>query len=156
MKQLYIDTNGNVILGGDSQISWENVTGTGHIATQSYVTSQGYQNASQVTTITKDTVTTSYVNALNVTAKDVSADWIYAGNIKAGQIKTGIITSTDGVSTVINLDNGTFNIGKNALTWDGSALSVTGTIHSQKAYMISPYIAVLWLITSIITKCIGF
>lgn len=88
----------------------------------------GYTNTSQVTTITKNTVTTDYVNALDITAKSVSTDWVYAGNIKAGQIKTGSITSTDGVTTKINLDDGTFNIGKDALTWNGSLLTVTGKI----------------------------
>lgn len=32
-RQLYIDDNGNIVLGGGASISWDNVTGTDHIVT---------------------------------------------------------------------------------------------------------------------------
>lgn len=107
-----ITYNGDVVTLNGVSLQWNDIENANSIATQ----------------ITKDTVTTSYVNALKVTAKDVVADWVYAGNVKAGQIKTGVITSTDGNSTVINLDNGTMSFGKGALSWNGSVLSVSGNI----------------------------
>lgn len=124
-NRFIVDTNGNVTLPSNATISWSQVTGTDGIATKAYVTSQGYETASSIksTVITKD-----YIETLSVRAGSVSSNWVYAGNVKAGQIKTGIITSTDGVSTVINLDNGSFSIGKGALTWNGSTLSVSGTV----------------------------
>ena len=32
-RQLYINDNGDIVLGGDASISWENITGTNHIVT---------------------------------------------------------------------------------------------------------------------------
>lgn len=83
-----------------------------------------------VTTITKNTVTTEYVNALEITAKSVSADWVYAGNIEAGQIKSGSLVSSDGISTVLNLNDGTLSMGKGSLVWDGTTLSVKGNVNA--------------------------
>lgn len=104
-----IKYDGNIVKLNGVSLQWEDVENANSIATQ----------------ITKDTVNTSYVNALNITAKEVSSDWVYAGNIKAGQIKTGVITSTDGKTTKINLDNGTFSIGNGALKWDGTTLTIS-------------------------------
>jgi len=58
-----VDAQGNVTLPDNATISWGQVTGTGNIATHGYVTGQGYQNASQVTQITKNTVTSQYIDA---------------------------------------------------------------------------------------------
>lgn len=92
--------------GEDVSIAWSNVTGTDNVATKDDIPSDEY-----ITQITKNTVTTSYVNALEITAKEVSADWVYTGELEANQIKTGKLTSKDGKSTVLDLDNNTFNLG---------------------------------------------
>ena len=65
----------------------------------------------KVTEITKNTVTTSYVDALAITAKAVASDWVYAGDLEAEQIKTGKLTSKDGKSAVIDLDNNSVRFG---------------------------------------------
>lgn len=114
-KIKYDSSMDELTLGSDVTISWSQVTDAN----------------SQTTAITKNTITTSYVNALGITAKDVKADWVYAGQIKAGQIKTGTITSTDGTTTKINLDYGSFSFAGGKLKYDGSTLSLNGTIETN-------------------------
>lgn len=63
----------------------------------------GYKNASQVTQITKDTVTTSYINALNITAKDFSATTITGKTIDGGAVSGATITGGS-----LNIGNGNF------------------------------------------------
>ena len=69
------------------EISWEQVTGNEDVATKTYVEGMGYQTASQVTQITKDTVTTSFVNALNVKAGSVDAEDITGTTIEGKTLK---------------------------------------------------------------------
>lgn len=117
--------------GSDVSISWYNISDTDDVANKNDIptnTSQlnndsGYQTASQVTQITKDTVTTSYVNALNITAKRVDTDWVYAGDIDADQIKTGTLDATK--ITVVGLEVGNnVTMGANAtISWS----NVSGT-----------------------------
>lgn len=52
-----------ITLATGTTISWSNITGTPTI-----------YNKSQITQITKDTITAAYINALNITAKNVAAD----------------------------------------------------------------------------------
>ena len=115
----YINADGsasfsNLTITGGS-INWSSMAGTENIATKSYVTGQGYQNASQVTQITKDTVTTSYVNALNVTAKSVAAENITGTTISGKTFSGGSI----------NIGNGTFAVDGNGKV-TCSNLNVTG------------------------------
>lgn len=152
--RLVFDGN-KLTFGSDVTLSWSQVTGTENIASTSDIPTKvsqllndnGYQNSSQVTTITKNTVTTSYVNALAITAKAVQSDWVYAGNVKAGQIKTGSLVSTDGSTTVINLDNGQFSFGGGKLAWNGSILSVNGNITTSNLQATGGIIGG-WTITS--------
>lgn len=65
----------------------------------------GYQNSSQVTTITKNTVTTEYVNALNVVAGSVAAE-----NITGTTISGKIIGGGSIIGTTFNNGNGTFSV----------------------------------------------
>lgn len=109
-----VDSQGNVTLPSGT-ISWVDVTGTDGVATKTYVTEQGYQTASQVTQITKDTVTTSYVNALDVTAKSVAAENITGTTISGKTFSGGSI----------NIGNGTFAVDGNGKV-TCSNLNVTG------------------------------
>ena len=61
-------------------------------------------------------------------ATTISRNEISTATIKAGQIKTGTIVSTDGSTTKINLDDGTFSFAGSKLTWNKTTLSVTGDI----------------------------
>lgn len=85
------------------EISWDQVTGNEGVATKSYVEGMGYQTATQVTKITKDTVTTSFVNALKVKAGSVDAENITGTTIKGKKL--------EGVTGEI----GGFAIGNNSL-----------------------------------------
>lgn len=106
-----VDRNGNVTLPSNAKITWGQVTGTDNIASKDYVTSQGYETAESI----KSTV--------------IDQNYIWSMKIKAGQIETGTITSTDGKTTKINLDDGTFTIGGGKLTWDKTTLTVTGKVN---------------------------
>lgn len=133
-KMIYDGTK--LTFAPDVTISWSQITDKGDTITAADIPTKvsdllndsGYQTESQVTTITQNTVTTTYVNALAVTAKEVSADWVYAGKIKANQIYSGKLTSIDGVTTVIDLDDGTFSFANGNLVYDGSTLELTGKI----------------------------
>lgn len=116
----------NVLMGENAVISWSHVTGKDSVITESddisrlnnnagYTTmkdveNKGYQNALQVTQITKDTVTTSYVNALNITAGSVAAENITGTTITGKTIIGSTVEGTklngcDGGFTSIFLHN---------------------------------------------------
>lgn len=63
--------------------------------TMTDVEKKGYQNASQVTQITKDTVTTEFINALKVKAGSVDAENI-SGNIISGKVIDGCVIQQSG------------------------------------------------------------
>ncbi|HZK00253.1 MAG TPA: phage tail protein, partial [Tissierellaceae bacterium] len=92
---LYFDGN-NLNLGGNTSISWDNITSQpsiptspgdigakpdGWLPTWSDVSNKPtIPNDQYITNITKDTITTSYVNALGVRAKSLLAGTINIGN----------------------------------------------------------------------------
>ena len=65
------------------------------------------------------------VNASNITSGTLSADRIGANSITVSKITTENLTGTNGW---INLNKGTFNYGSGKLVWDGTTLSMNGTI----------------------------
>ena len=65
------------------------------------------------------------VNASNITSGTLSADRIGANSITVGKITTENLVGTNGW---INLNKGTFNYGSGKLVWNGSTLSMNGTI----------------------------
>ena len=92
------------------EVSWENITDKDDVATKKYVEGKGYQNASQVTKITKDTITTSYINALNVTAGYVNAENILGTVISGKTLQASTITGgtiTGGTITGATVSGGT-------------------------------------------------
>ena len=130
-------TVGNEIsMGEDAVISWNNISNQPTIPTSvsQLANDSGYQNASQVTTITKDTVTTSYVNALGIKAASVDAEnisgttitgkTIDGGSIKGGSININnkFIVDSEGNAEVdgkINARSGTisgFAFNENTMT----------------------------------------
>lgn len=65
------------------------------------------------------------VNADNITLGTLSADRIGANSITVSKITTENLVGTNGW---INLNKGTFNYGSGKLIWDGTTLSMNGTI----------------------------
>ncbi len=65
------------------------------------------------------------VNADNITSGTLSADRIGANSIAVSKITTENLVGTNGW---INLNKGTFNYGSGKLIWDGTTLSMNGTI----------------------------
>lgn len=133
-KQLYIDTDGNINLSGDAKISWANITDA----------------KSNVTQITKDTIATENlvannlkVNAANIQGKliaeqidtkgliaeNISGNTITGKTINGGQINIGsgnfVVDSSGNLIT-----KGTMSLGNGKLTYDGSSLTVSGTINA--------------------------
>ena len=109
IKALKLCVGDEIIMGENATISWENVTEQPTIpsktsqltndssyTTMSAVENKGYQNASQVTQITKDTVTTSFINALKVIAGSVAAENITGTTITGKKINGGSIEIGDG------------------------------------------------------------
>lgn len=84
-KEIIKLDQGGLTLDSSVKINFANLTGV-----------PNYQTASQVTQITKNTVTTEYVNALNITAKDFSATTITGKTINGGTINGTDITSEEG------------------------------------------------------------
>ena len=105
IKTLNLQVGNQISMGSNATISWSKVTDAPDVATKSYVTDRGYQTASQVTQITKNTITTSYVNALNVTAGSVAAENISGTTISGKTISGGSI-----VGSSINIGSGNFTV----------------------------------------------
>ena len=105
IKTLNLSVGNEIKMGENASISWSQVTNKDSVATKTYVTNQGYQTASQVTQITKDTVTTSYVNALKVTANSVAAENITGTTISGKTISGGKISGAE-----INIGDGNFTV----------------------------------------------
>lgn len=116
-----VDEEGNVTLPAGT-ISWTDVTDTSDIATKTYVTGQGYQTASEVTQITKDTVTTAYVNALKVKADSVDAENITGTTISGKTISGGTISGS-----TITIGSG-FSV-TNTGVMKCTGAEVSGTVH---------------------------
>lgn len=129
------EIGGCFIVGGKLQVPAANIDGTltigqipSNVATTDYVTSQGYQNASQVTTITNDTISTTnvtaqylHVKAANIdgtlTAKQIDADnlVVQGANVK-GSLSSNMIYVPSSYS---------YSSYANGGTWiDGSGLRV--------------------------------
>ena len=131
IKTLNLTVGNEIIMGSNATISWNNVTNQPTIPsrTSQLTNDSGYQNSSQVTTITKNTITTSYVNALNITAGSVAAEnitgtYIYSKTISGGKI----------IGTEISNGNGTFYVDKYGSV-TASDINITGgTIGEFKLY----------------------
>jgi len=116
VKTLGLTVGNEIQMGSNATISWSNVSdqptiptntnqltnGAGY-TTMSAVEGKGYQNASQVTQITKDTVTTSFVNALKVVAGSVDAENITGEKILGKKFVSNVInSSSSGFVTTID------------------------------------------------------
>ena len=131
IKTLNLTVGNEIIMGSNATISWNNVTNHPTIPskTSQLTNDSGYQNSSQVTTITKNTITTSYVNALNITAGSVAAE-----NITGTYIYGKIINGGKIIGTEISNGNGTFYVDKYGSV-TASDINITGgTIGEFKLY----------------------
>lgn len=103
------------------------LTNDSSFTTMNDVEKKGYQNASQVTQITKDTVTTSYVNALSVKAGSVDAENITGTTITSKTFKSGTVEASTIKGGTIN---GTTITGANGNFTKGFDVSVPFEISS--------------------------
>ena len=137
-----------VAMGANISISWNQISGTDGVAktgdiptkvsdlqndsgyqtssnVSNYVNGLGFQNKTQVTQITKDTVNTSYVNALEVTAKYVYAENILGTTI-TGKKLSGCTGEFSGNITASTGSIGPWNINSDAI-YRGSGYNVGGS-----------------------------
>lgn len=137
-----------VSMGSNVSISWNQVSGTDGVAktgdiptkvsdlqndsgyqtssnVSNYVNGLGFQNKTQVTQITKDTVNTSYVNALEVTAKYVYAENILGKTI-TGKTFSGCTGEFSGNITASTGSIGPWNINSDAI-YRGNGYNVGGS-----------------------------
>lgn len=119
-----VDDQGNVTLPSGTKLSWTDVTNQPTIPTNTnqLTNGAGYQTASQVTQITKDTITTAYVNALEVTAKSVAAENITGTTISGKTISGGTISGS-----TITIGSGFSVTNTGVMTCTGA--TVSGTVH---------------------------
>jgi hypothetical protein len=116
IKTLGLTVGNEILMGENAYISWDKVTNQPRIPTDtSHLTNgAGYQNSSQVTTITKNTVTTSFVNALKVKAGSVDAENI-TGTTITGKVLKGVTGEFSGKITASSGTIGGFAIGSRSL-----------------------------------------
>lgn len=105
VKTLGLTVGNEIQMGENATISWANVSNQPTIPTNTnqLTNGAGYQTASQVTQITKDTVTTSFVNALKVVAGSVDAENITGEKILGKKFVSNVInSSSSGFVTTID------------------------------------------------------
>lgn len=124
----------NVLMGDDARISWNNVDNIpDDIAYESDI-----PTTSQITQITKNTVTTSYVNALNVKAGSVAAENITGTTISGKTISGGTVTGAtiSGGSYTSQNGNDSVNISKGVIKTNIMRLfqAATGLLPQLNAY----------------------
>ena len=102
IKSLNLEVGNEILMGENAVISWNNITDQPSIPskTSQLTNDSGYQNESQVTTITKNTITTEYIDALNITAGSVAAENITGTTITGKDIILGGEDNGDGSITV--------------------------------------------------------
>ena len=143
-----LEVGKNVRMGANATISWDNVTNRDNVATtddiptdtsdltngagyttMSAVENKDYQNSSQVTKITKDTVTASYINALKVKAGSVDAEDITGTYIRGKTIEGGLIKQ-ESDDTYLEITNaeiiGGYNGSVNAIDFSNAVGNVPG------------------------------
>ncbi|MCQ2570551.1 MAG: hypothetical protein MJ139_06660, partial [Limosilactobacillus sp.] len=107
IKALNLTVGNEIQMGPNAVITWDQVTGIDDIATKDYV-SQVIVEAGGMDE-----------NAVTIIARNEIASATITGN----QIRGNTITSLDGKSVVIDLENNAFNLG-NSLIWDGYDLTL--------------------------------
>lgn len=114
--------NKGITLASGVKISWDNISNQPTIPTNNnqLTNGAGYQTSSQVTQITKNTVTTEYVNALKVKAGSVDAEDITGTKIKGKTFEAGSISGG-----TINIGNGTFAVDSSGKV-TSSNMNITG------------------------------
>ncbi len=110
-----LDQSG-LTLDSNYKINFSNLTGV-----------PDYQTASQVTQITKNTVTTEYVNALNVKAGSVAAENITGTTISGKTISGGTITGTTINGSTIT----SYDYPSGSTSWFSKATLSSGTFESR-------------------------
>lgn len=134
IKTLNLTVGNEIKMGSGAQITWENLPDG--IATESYVTSRGYQTATQVTKITKDTISTVNVLAQNLQVNSANIN----GTITADKVVSNISISSPSITGgSINIGNGNFVVTSGGVmtakggSFGGTLNAVSGSFTSLTA-----------------------
>lgn len=132
IKGLNLEVGNQISMGANAKISWNNVTNHPTIPTNTdqLINGAGFQTASQVTTITKNTVTAAYINAFDITASSLKANTVLAGRVEAQNLK---IT---GGSVEMTTDNNiiTLKTAKKVNSQPMSQLDIKSELIKMKCY----------------------
>lgn len=113
IKALKLEVGNEISMGANAKISWANVdnqptipTNTNQLTngagytTMSDVEDKGYQNASQVTQITKDTISTTNIEAKKISVKDDNNENVFSADASTKRVTIGgWEVSASGIST---------------------------------------------------------
>jgi len=118
----FIDSDGSIYVGSDNEVIF-NSDGTFNIGKDAII----YDGE---TVTLGSSVTLKWENILDADSKitSISQNEISTATISANQIYAGSIKSTDAVTTIINLDDGTFSFASGNLKYEDSRLSVNGNV----------------------------
>lgn len=136
IKTLNLTVGDEISMGDNATISWDKVQNRPSIPSDtSHLTNgAGYQNANQVTTITKNTITTAYINALKIIAGSVAAENITGTQISGKTIVGGEIKSNNYVASSSSYACGggmRIDLASGNLWWgNGSIKATTGFMNS--------------------------
>lgn len=90
-------------------------------------------HGSRITTVEAGQITlTSQVGSIAPKVTRITSEGIYTGEVVADQITTGMLSSVGDVSW-INMDNGNFSFASGRLTYDGTELSILGSVVSESS-----------------------
>lgn len=131
-------------LGSDISITWGQVSDRPTNVSQ-FNNDSGYQNASQVTTITEDTIKTTnivaqnlHVNSANIdgqlSASQINTSGLIAENISSATITGKTINGGTIIGTIINNGNGTFSVNDSGYLSSSSGIIGGWNINSTDLY----------------------
>jgi hypothetical protein len=128
INALGLEVGKEIKMGSEASISWNNVTDQPRIPkdTGDLTNGAGYQTSSQVTTITKNTVTTEYINSLKVKAGSVDAENI-TGTTISGKVLKGVTGEFEGKITAKSGKIGGFDIGNSSIYSNTNSITSTQT-----------------------------
>lgn len=124
IKALNLTVGKEIQMGENAVISWDNVTNHPNIPTDTsqLTNGAGYQNASQVTRITKDTIDAPYINSLKVKAGSVDAENI-TGTTISGKTLKGVTGEFNGKITATSGTIGGMEIGASAIKYGKTSIN---------------------------------
>ena len=133
IKALGLEVGDEIKMGANAKISWSNVTNQPTIptSTSQLTNDSGYQNSSQVTSITQNTIETGDLTATNLKVNAANIQ----GTLTAGQINAEGLAVTNGTfSGSISVNNGAFKVTETGIVTATSGKIGAWTINSEELY----------------------